>query len=326
MSTFGADFMAEGEQDQHEAIEEVGSGADRPEAWYSVIWSSKKARAGIIIVAIYVLVAIFAPLIAPYSPTDGSFVPLEPPSREHLLGTNVGGQDIFSQLIYGTRVSLLVGLLGGTLATVIALVIGMTAGYTEGTIVDDILSFFTNVFLVIPVLPLIITLVAYSDVRGIGLIVGVIAITSWAGAARGKRAQIITLRNRDFVTAAKFSGEGSLRIIFAEIMPNMTSLIAAAFVGAATGAIAAEAGLAVLGLGSSDSVSWGTILYQANAAGAASQGLFAWVFVPGLVLAVLITAMLLINFGVDLLSDPHLREQTAAPAPTTEAYDSGIGQ
>ena len=89
-------------------------------------------------------------------------------------------------MIYGTRVSLLVGLLGGTLATLIALVIGMISGYTEGTIVDDILSFITNVFLVIPVLPLIITLVAYSEVRGIGLIVGVIAITSWAGAARGQ--------------------------------------------------------------------------------------------------------------------------------------------
>ena len=128
-----------------------------------------------------------------------------------------------------------------SLATVIALVIGMVSGYAEGTIVDDVLSFLTNVALVIPSLPLIITLVAYSDVRGIGLIVGVIAITSWAGAARGKRAQIITLRNRDFVTAAKFSGEGPLRIVFAEIMPNMTSLVAAAFVGAATGAIAAEA-------------------------------------------------------------------------------------
>ena len=307
MTIPGTDFMAEGAPDQKEAVEEV-SGAERPESWYSVVWSSKKARVGIIIVAVYVLVAIFAPLIAPYAPTDGSFEPLAPPSRAHPLGTNVGGQDILSQLIYGARVSLLVGLLGGTLATLIALVIGMISGYAEGTIVDDILSFVTNVSLVIPVLPLIIILVAYSEVRGIGLIVGVIAITSWAGAARGKRAQIITLRNRDFVTAAKFSGEGSFRIVFSEIMPNMTSLVAAAFVGAATGAIGAEAGLAVLGLGSSDSVSWGTILYQADAAGAVSQGLFAWVFVPGLVLAVLITAMSFINFGVDLLSNPHLRE------------------
>jgi peptide/nickel transport system permease protein len=311
MSTFGADFMAEGTPDQPQAVEEAVdevSGSERPESWYSVIWSSKKARVGITIVAIYVLVAVFAPLIAPYAPTDGSFEPLTEPSGAHPLGTNVGGQDILSQLIYGARVSLLVGLLGGTLATLIALVIGMISGYTEGTIVDDILSFFTSVALVIPALPLIITLVAYSEVRGIGLIVGVIAITSWAGAARSKRAQIITLRNRDFVTAAKFSGEGPLRIVFREIMPNMTSLVAAAFVGAATGAIWAEAGLAVLGLGSSDSVSWGTILYQADAAGAVSQGLFAWVFVPGLVLAILITSMSFINFGVDLLSNPHLRE------------------
>ena len=125
--------------------------------------------------------ALFAPLIAPYAPTDGSFDPLDPPSGDHPLGTNVGGQDVFSQLVYGSRVSLLVGLLGGTLATVIALVVGLAAGYAEGTVVDDVLSFVTNVALVIPVLPLIITLVAYSEVRGIGLIVGVIAITSWAG-------------------------------------------------------------------------------------------------------------------------------------------------
>ena len=307
MTTVNADFMAEGAPDQEAAVEQVGE-VERPEPWYSVIWSSKKARVGIVILAVYVVVAVFAPLIAPYAPTDGSFDPLSPPSGAHPLGTNVGGQDVFSQLIYGARVSLLVGLLGGTLATLIALVVGMVSGYAEGTIVDDVLSFVTNVALVIPVLPLIITLIAYSEVRGIGLIVGVIAITSWAGAARAKRAQIITLRNRDFVTAAKFSGEGPLRIVFFEIMPNMTSLVAAAFVGAATGAIGAEAGLAVLGLGSSDSVSWGTILYQADAAGAVAQGLFAWVFVPGLVLAVLITAMSFINFGVDLLSNPHLRE------------------
>ncbi len=304
------EFMVEGDPNQEAAQDQVAEqiGAAKPETWYQVIWSSGKARFGLVILAIYVLVAIFAPFIAPYSPTDGSFVPLAPPSSEHWLGTTTTGQDIYSQLIYGTRVSLLVGLLGGLAATAIALVIGLVSGYAEGTWVDDILSFVTNVALVIPVLPLIIVLVAYSDVRGIGLIVGVIAITSWAGAARAKRAQIITLRNRDFVTAAKFSGEGTLRIIFREIMPNMTSLVAAGFVGAATGAIGAEAGLAVLGLGSSDSVSWGTMLYQSNAQGALQQGLFLWVFVPGLVLGILITAMSFINFGVDLLSNPHLRE------------------
>lgn len=301
------DYMAEGEPGQEEAIQEVGSG-ERPERWYEVVWSSKKARVGIILVGLYVLVAIFAPLIAPHDPADSSFAPLSSASANNWLGTNTSGQDIASQLIYGTRVSLIVGLFGGLLATAVALVIGMISGYAEGTILDDILSFFTNVALVIPALPLIITIVSYSEVRGVALIIGVIAITSWAGAARAKRAQIITLRNRDFVTAAKFAGEGTFRIVFREIMPNMTSLVAASFVGAATGAIGAEAGLAVLGLGDSQQVSWGTILYQANAQGAIAQGLFLWLFAPGLALAILITALSFVNFGVDLLSNPHLRE------------------
>lgn len=301
------DFMAEGDGAQAASVEQV-SDTGRPDRWWEVLWSSKKARVGVVIVALYVLVAVFAPIIAPHDPLDSSFAPLAEASGTNWLGTTNDGRDIASQLIHGTRISLLVGVLGGALATVISLVIGMISGYAEGTIVDDILSFVTNVALVIPTLPLIITLVAYSEVRGVGLIVVVIAITSWAGGARAKRAQIITLRNRDFVTAAKFSGEGTLRIVFREIMPNMSSLVAAAFVGAATGAIGAEAGLAVLGLGDSQSVSWGTMLYQANAQGAVTQGLWLWIFVPGLVLAILITGMSFINFGVDLLSNPHLRE------------------
>jgi peptide/nickel transport system permease protein len=302
--------MTEGDPTQKKAVEgvEETSDSDRPETWYHVVWSSGKARFGIIVVIVYAIVAIAAPLIAPYDPTNSDFLPLESVSPEHLLGTNTAGQDIFSQLIYGSRISLLVGLLGGIAATCVALVIGMVSGYAEGTFVDDVLSFITNVALVIPTLPIIITLVAYSDVRGVPLIVGAIAITSWAGPARGKRSQIITLRNRDFVTAARFSGERAWRIIFREIMPNMTSLVAAGFVGAATGAIGAEAGLAALGLGDTASVSWGTMLYQANAQGALQQGLFVWLFVPGLVLGILITAMSFINFGVDLLSNPHLRE------------------
>ena len=307
MTTTPNDFMSEGEPGQSQAVEQLDSAAT-PDRWWQVVWSSKKARVGLVILGLYVLMAVFAPLIAPHDPLDGSFTPLLSPSGEHWLGTNTNGRDIASQLIFGSRVSLLVGLFGGALATAIALVVGLVSGYTEGTIVDDVLSFVTNVALVIPALPLIITLVAYSDTRGVWLIVGIIALTSWAGAARGKRAQIITLRNRDFVTSAKFSGEGSARIIFSEIMPNMSSLVVAGFVGAATGAVGAEAGLAVLGLGDTRSVSWGTMLYQADAQGAIQQGLLTWIFAPGLALAILITAMSFINFGVDLLSNPHLRE------------------
>ena len=288
------------------APEEV---AATPPRWYAVIWGNRKARVGILLLGFFVLVAVLAPVIAPYDGTRADFEALLPPSGAHPLGTTNNGADIFSQLVYGTRTSLLVGLFGGLFATLIALVVGLISGYKEGTVVDDLLSFVTNVALVVPVLPLMIVLVAYSDVRGLPLLVFVIGITSWAGHARAKRSLIITLRNRDFVTAARFAGEGTFRIVFREILPSMTSLVAAGFVGAATGAIGAEAGLSFLGLGDPGSVSWGQMLYEANAQGAVAQGLWIWVLVPGLTLALLITSLTFINFGVDLLSNPHLREE-----------------
>ena len=287
----------------------VEEASTTPPRWYALVWGNRKARVGIVLLGFFVLVAVLAPVIAPYDGARTDFEALLPPSGAHPLGTTTQGGDIFSQLVYGSRTSLLVGLFGGLFATAIALVVGLVSGYKEGTVVDDLLSFVTNVALVVPVLPLMIVLVAYSDVRGLPLLVFVIGITSWAGHARAKRSQIITLRNRDFVTAAKFSGESTFRIVFREIMPSMTSLVAAGFVGAATGAIGAEAGLSFLGLGDPSSISWGTMLYQANAQGAVAQGLWIWVLVPGLTLALLITSLTFINFGVDLLSNPHLREE-----------------
>ncbi|HEU5486467.1 MAG TPA: ABC transporter permease, partial [Microlunatus sp.] len=168
--------------------------AERPPRWYQIIWSSGKARTGICLLAFFVLVAIFAPVIAPYDPQDGSFAPLLSPSWDHLMGTTSQGYDIFSQFVYGTRLSLLVGIFGGAFATVLAVFVGMTSGYAEGTVVDSVLSFFTNLALVVPVLPLMMVIIAYSEVRGLWLMVFVIGITSWAVAARAKRAQIITLR------------------------------------------------------------------------------------------------------------------------------------
>jgi peptide/nickel transport system permease protein len=282
--------------------------AERPPRWYQIIWSSGKARVGICLLTFFVLMAIFAPVIAPYDPQDGSFAPLLSPNWEHLMGTTSQGYDIFSQFVYGTRLSLLVGIFGGLFATVIAVFVGMISGYAEGTFVDNVLSFFTNLALVVPVLPLMMVIIAYSEVRGLWLMVFVIGITSWAGAARAKRAQIITLRSREFVTAAKFSGEKSMPIVFSEIMPNMTSLVVSGFIAAATGAIVAEAGLSFLGFGDPTSVSWGQMLAFANANGALVQGFWVWLMVPGLALAVLITSLTFINFGVDLLSNPHLRE------------------
>lgn len=276
--------------------------------WLKVLWENRKARVGLIMLGCFVLMAVFAPWIAPYDPRDTSFMGSLQPSREHWLGTTQAGQDVFSQLIWGARTSLIVGALAGAMATAIALVIGMTAGYMQG-LVDDVLSFFINLALVIPTLPLMIALAAYAPVRGLSLIIIVIGLTGWAWGARMKRAQVISLRAREYITSARFAGEKPMRIIFREVMPNMMSFVVMSYIGAANGAIGAEAGLEFLGLGDPNTISWGTMAYWANNGGAMLTGSWAWLAAPGLMLALIATSLTLINFGVDALSNPHLREE-----------------
>ncbi|MBW0253199.1 ABC transporter permease [Cellulomonas sp. PS-H5] len=256
----------------------------------------------------FVLLALLAPVIAPYDPRDRSFAGGLPPSAEHWFGTTGKGYDVASQAIFGARTSLVIGLVAGAIATTISLLVGMTAGYLGG-MVDEVLSFVTNLALVVPALPLMITLAAYVPGGGSEwMVIIVISITGWAGAARLKRAQILTLRNREYIQAARMAGDGTFHVIFREIAPNMTSLIVVGFIGAVGGAIGAEAGLAFLGIGNPDTISWGTMLYWANTDGALLTGAFARLVVPGLLLALLTTALTFVNFGVDALSNPHLRE------------------
>lgn len=271
----------------------------------ALLWANPRSRIGMCMLGGFILMAVFAPWIAPYSPTDQAFGAMLPPSRAHLLGTTQLGQDVFSQLVYGARTSLLVGAAAGGLVTLVAVVIGLLAGFLQGW-VDDILMLLTNVALVIPGFPLMVVLSAYIPVHGVGVIIIVLSVTGWAWGARVLRAQMITLRARDYVTSAAFSGDGVLRIVFREILPNMTSLIAASFMGAAMGAILGEAGLEFLGFGNPQVVSWGTMLYWAENSSALLAGQWAWIFAPGLALALLGTAIAFINFGIDLISNPKL--------------------
>jgi len=286
----------------------IEAGKGRVPGWFVILWRNGKCRVGMVMLVGFIVMAVAAPIIAPYGPHVDVFPTSAGPSADHWLGTTARGEDVFSQLVYGARTSLIVGVLAGLLCTFIALVIGLTAGYLQG-VVDEVLSFFINLGLVVPVLPLMVTLAAYAPVHGLGLVIFVISVTGWAYGARLKRSQIITLRTRDYVTAAKFSGDSTWRIIFHEIAPNMTSLIVVGFMGAALGAIGAEAGLSFLGLGDPQTVSWGTMLNQANAGGAMLTGQWAWLVAPGFALAALITSFTLVNFGVDALSNPRLREK-----------------
>lgn len=280
----------------------------RAPQWFTILWRNKKARFGMLLLLAFLLLALLAPVIAPYDPRDRSFAGGLPPSAEHWFGTTGKGYDVASQAIFGARTSLVIGLVAGAIATTISLLVGMTAGYLGG-MVDEVLSFVTNLALVVPALPLMITLAAYVPGGGSEwMVILVISITGWAGAARLKRAQILTLRNREYIQAARMAGDGTFHVIFREIAPNMTSLIVVGFIGAVGGAIGAEAGLAFLGIGNPDTISWGTMLYWANTDGALLTGAFARLVVPGLLLALLTTALTFVNFGVDALSNPHLRE------------------
>lgn len=221
---------------------------------FLTIWSVPKARIGVALLGVFVLLAVFAPLLAPYGATDNSFDRSEDMSAAHWLGTTAAGQDVLSQIIYGARVSVFVGFVAGLLSTIIAVLIGLSWGYLRG-LAGDVINFIVNLFLVIPALPLMIVIAAYLQNGGIGMIVLVVVITGWAWGARVLRSQTQSLRSRDFVTAAVFSGESPARIVFREILPNMTSLIVGSFFGASTAAILAEAGLEFLGLGDSTTVS-----------------------------------------------------------------------
>ncbi|KRC51839.1 peptide ABC transporter permease [Leifsonia sp. Root227] len=273
----------------------------------STLWSNWKSRLGLIILAFFVLVAIFAPLLAPYGATQDGFPRNADSSPEHWFGTTAAGEDVLSQLIYGARVSVAVGFIAGLLSTVVAVLIGLSWGYIRG-FGAEVVNFFVNLFLVIPGLPLMIVIAAYLQNGGLFMIVTVIVITGWAWGARVLRSQTQSLRSRDFVTAARFSGDRPFRIVFNEILPNMTSLITGSFFGAATAAILAEAGLEFLGLGDSSIVSWGTILYWAQNSNALLTGQWILLFAPGLCIALLAMSLTLINFGVDAISNPRLRE------------------
>ena len=275
---------------------------------FVTLWGNGKARVGMSILLAFVVVAVLAPLIATHSPTATNFPPYRNPDAENWLGTTGNGQDVFSQMVYGTRASLLVGLGAGLLATCVALLIGLVAGYRPG-LVDEGLSFVTNVALVLPGLPLMIVLSAYLKSASIWTTLLVIGFTGWATGARVMRSQTATLRTRDFVTAAVFSGERLLRVVFREILPNMVSLAAASFFGAATAAVIAAASLEFLGLGNPNTVSWGSILYWAENDNALLTGQWFLVFVPGLAIVLLALSFILINFGIDALSNPRLRER-----------------
>ncbi|WP_454051605.1 ABC transporter permease [Cellulomonas sp. Marseille-Q8402] len=265
-----------------------------------------KSLTGLAVLGFFVLVALVGPLLAPYGPLDKDFDALrQPPSGAHWLGTTHMGEDVLSQIVHGTRGVLVVGFAAGVIGTVIAVVVGVTAGYVAGWRSES-LSALTNVFLVLPALPLMIIVASQYEDPSLLLIAAVLAITGWAWGARVLRAQTMSLRNRDFVQAARANGEPLHRIIAVEMLPNLTAIIASSFVGTVTAAVLGLTTLAFIGVIPITNLNWGTILYWAQQNGAFPD--FWWWYVPaGLCIALLGTALALINFGIDEYVNPRLR-------------------
>ncbi len=275
-------------------------------SWLQVFLGNKKGLIGLIILGIFLTMAALAPLIAPYDPYRRAGKPHVQPGVEHFLGTSRQGKDIYSQLLEGGRTSLTVGFVAGLSATLIGLAVGISAGYFGGR-TDEVLTFFVNVSLVLPALPLIIVFASFIEEASPTIIGLVLAFTGWGWSARTIRTQTLALKNREFVLAAELMGERKWRIVLVELLPNMSSFVVGGFVLATIYGILAEAGLEFIGLGSPSSVTWGTMLYWAMRAQALQTGAWWEVWPPAIAIMVTGAALVLINFAVDEITNPQLR-------------------
>ncbi|WP_458106583.1 ABC transporter permease [Arthrobacter sp. R3-55] len=262
---------------------------------------------GLVLIGSIIVFGAIGPLLVG-DPAAISNVGLSGPSAEHWLGTTQTGQDVLAQLAHATRGSLQIGFLVGVLATVLSAFFGIYGAYIGG-FADEAFSLLSNVFLVIPGLPLVIVISGFvpRESRGLWTIAVVLALTSWAASARVLRAQTLSVRNRDYVAASKVSGERAWRVIAVEILPNLLPVLASQFVFAVIAAILGEAGLSFLGLGASSSSTLGTMLFYAQNGFALPLGAWWWFLPPGLMIALFGMGLSLINFSIDEIINPKLK-------------------
>ncbi len=290
-----------------------GSVTSRAQTWSSsvknfasVYSGNTKGMAGLAIVSVFVLLAVFGPFIVPYDPYERNVVErFSPPSKDHILGGDDIGRDIYSQLIYGTRTSLFVGLVAATSTTLIGVFIGTVAGYFRK--LDSILMTFTDIVLVLPSIPIMLVLAIYLG-PSIWNIIFVMTITSWTGVARIIRSQVLTLKERAYVDSARAIGAGNGHIIFRHILPNVVPVMLATAIMRVVDAILSEAGLSFLGLGDPTAISWGMILHYAQTCGGFSRGAWWWIVPPGLMIGLVAVSFTLIGYSLEEVFSPKLRK------------------
>ncbi len=258
------------------------------------ILKNTKAKIGLGIISFFVIVAIFAPIIAPYDPHEINFIPWEKPSLKNILGVNSYGQDIFSQTVHGTRVTISVGILAGLFTSFIGVFVGLLAGYKGGR-TGEVLMRIVDVFLVIPNLAIMIVLAAFLPSMGIFNLIIIIGAFSWLWMARSIRSQTLSEARKEYVEAAKVQGMGTIEIMFKEILPNIFPVITANMVMVVTSAMLTEASLSFLGIGDPSLISWGQMLSIAFANSAIIYNAWYWMLPPGLCIATLGYSFMLIG-------------------------------
>jgi peptide/nickel transport system permease protein len=274
-----------------------------------LLLSTWRGRIGLGVLGLFVFVALFGSVIAPDDPDASSLDVLGGISADHWLGTTENGSDVFSQLLVGARVSIIVGFAAAAISAILGAAVGLLGGYFGGW-TDRVLDALENWFLVIPTLPLMIVLARLLD-PSLTVLIAVIGLTSWAGTGRIVRAQVLTLRERAFVERARALGASDGYIIRTHILPNTLPLIFANTVLIVAVAILSEAALAFLGLGDPTRISWGTMLENAFSSGAPSAGAWWYVIPPGLCITVLVLSVSMLGYLFEEYVNPRLREQRA---------------
>lgn len=274
--------------------------------WLRLLLANRMSAFGIALLATIVLVTLFAPLLTSQNPAVPRSLPGQAPSWQNPMGTTDQGYSVYVQVIHGGRISLMVALVATAIAMTIAIVLGLLAAY-KGGIVDDVVNLVANIFIVIPGLPLLIVIASFLEQTGPMVMALIIGFTTWAIETRVLRGQALQICNRDFILAARATGESTTRIVFRELLPNMLSRIAAGFAFVFINAVFFEAALEFLGFADVNKVSWGTTLYWATVNSTLLQGQW-WHFVfPGLAISLTLLSIVFINYGIDELADPRLR-------------------
>jgi len=275
------------------------------------VMKSPMGFVGVSILVFFSFIAAFGPYIAPYEvdATDiGQFPVNTLPSPEHWMGTDVMGYDIFSELLYGARTSIIVGIFSAVIASFLGAAVGLYSGYVGGWQDEGIMRV-NDVVLSIPWLVLMIIVAAFVGEISLGGIILIIGLTGWSGTARLVRAQVMSIRERQYIERAKAIGAGDMHIIRRHILPNAFPLVFANTILTVALSILSESSLSFLKMRPLGAVTWGTMLSYAAESSAFQIGLMWWIVAPGLCIVALVLGFTLLGYALDEVMNPKLRKR-----------------